>query len=72
MTGTNRESPTDNSTLAIGVVSCSADRSEVTESFVLRMKISSKRAARQKYANHEKVMHHFGEIHKIWNSNNLN
>ncbi len=41
---------TDNSTFAIGGVSCSADSLEVAESFVLRIKFSGKNPAHRKSA----------------------
>lgn len=51
MTRTNRqESPTGNSTFAIGGVSCSADSFVVAESFVLRMNIGGKNPAHRKSA----------------------
>ncbi len=43
--------PAANSTFAIGGVSCSADSLVVAESFVLRIKFSSKNPAHRKSAN---------------------
>ncbi len=47
---TERRRATDNSTFAIGGVSCSADSFVVAESFVLRINISGKNPAHRKSA----------------------
>ena len=46
--------PADNSTFAIGGVSCFADSFVVAESFVLRINISGKNPAHRKSANRYK------------------